>query len=183
MISAVNASLRALLAAALPQTVPVRFDPPAPAERTAERTVRLFLYDLREDTRGRLADWQDVHDGAGRIVGRRRPDRRYELSYLVTCTGATVEEEHELLGTALTALHGHDFLPPDVLAGGLAGTGRAGLTVAAPEPRVEPHELWPALGVPPRLGFDLRVTAAVPAGPVLEVPAPPSTVRLSSASS
>lgn len=179
VISAANASLGVLLAECLPEPGAVRFSvPPAPAGQPAGPALHLILYDVREDPQGRLADWLDVRDAAGRVVGRRRPPRRYELSYLASAVANDIDEEHRLLGTALTGLHEHDHLPERCLRGALVATGRVALTVASPKPKVEPYGLWTAFGVPMRAAFDLMLTVAVPVGAAEAVTASPQRVNL-----
>jgi len=79
VIHHVNECLRALLAASAGDDPPeLSFEAPtaAWAAEAGHPVLNLFLYDVREHLDARLADWSDLRDDAGRVVGRRPPTRR-----------------------------------------------------------------------------------------------------------
>lgn len=172
MIHDVDESLRALIRRdALPGNgVEVVLDAPT-REWSARRnapTLDLYLYDIREDLRRRENGLIDVHDDAGRVTARRRPPRYFKLSYLVTAWTQRPEDEHRLLSAVLACFLGHDYIPPDVLAGSLSGTTfPIGVTVALPPPEDRAlSDVWSALGGELKPSLDLVVISPFEAGPV-----------------
>ena len=71
MIDDVDASLRAMLEAALGAGPAIRFEPPTPqwSDALVGAAVDLFLYDVTEEIERRTADWEDWRgdDGRGRL--------------------------------------------------------------------------------------------------------------------
>lgn len=164
MFHEVDAALREFLTPLLPQDTAVTFEPPAPVEsgEGGERRseVVLFLYDVREDPNGRGADWTDVRDAEHKVVARKLPARRYQLTYLVSAQAATAEASHGLLGRVLSVLITRDALPVECLGGALAEAGMAvGLRVAPPSSTAASMDLWSALKSTPRACLELVVTA------------------------
>src|SRR6516165_6915907 len=150
----------------------VRFDAPT-ADWVAgleDPCIDLFLHDIVEDVGGRGADWADVKNGDGRVVARQPPLRRYRLSYLVSAWASSPEVEHRLLGRVLRAIVEADQLPAEMLVGSLVEEARhVGVALAEPSPsRLRPHDLWAALGGPPRTSFELVVTAPLRPTPITE---------------
>jgi hypothetical protein len=172
MIHDVDESLRTLIRRdALAGTdVEVVLDAPT-REWSARRnspTLDLYLYDIREDLRRRENGLVDVHDEAGRVTARRRPPRYYKLSYLVTAWTQRPEDEHRLLSAVLACFLRFDCLPPDILAGRLAGTTLPiATTVALPPPEDRAlSDVWSALGGELKPSLDLVVISPFEAGPV-----------------
>jgi hypothetical protein len=172
MIQDVDESLRALIRRdALAGTeVEVALDAPT-REWSARRnspTLDMYLYDIREDLRRRENGMIDVYDDAGRITARQRPPRYYKLSYLVTAWTQRPEDEHRLLAAVLACFLRQDSLPPDILAGRLAGTKLPiAVTIALPPPEDRAlSDVWSALGGELKPSLDLVVTAPFEAGPV-----------------
>ena len=161
--------------------VEVLFDAPTRdwvARRNAP-TVDLYLYDIREDLLRREANWSDVRNGSGVVVGRHSPPRRFKLSYLVTAWTQRPEDEHRLLSGLLGCFLAHDTVPDNVLEGPLADQPLPiYLTVALP-PTADRSlaDIWSALGGELKPSLDVAVTAPfvvrqeTPAGPpVREAP-------------
>ncbi|MGH9267281.1 MAG: DUF4255 domain-containing protein [Acidimicrobiales bacterium] len=174
MIDDVGRSLRVLLTAeARGAEFAVTFAAPT-AEFTAKRdgaVVDLFLYDVREDLENRPADFEDVRDVTGKVVGRRQPARRFKLAYKVTAWAIDAEEEHRLLATALRVLSTFQVVPFEHLSGALAEVGAA-VQLDAGGGAGDPSALWSfwsATGGEPRACFDLVVTAPLATPDVMAV--------------
>jgi hypothetical protein len=183
VIDDVDASVLALLRSVIPQReAAVRFDPPTPqwASSLKGACVNLFLHDIVEELGGRGADWTDVRADDGRVVARQPPLRRYRLSYLVSAWASSSEVEHRLLSRVLRTMVEADHLPAEALVGSLVEEGRCvDVAVADPSPsRLRPHDLWSALGTPPRACFEFVVTAPLRPTPSTEAAPPVETVTL-----
>jgi hypothetical protein len=178
VIEDVDASVLALLQLAIPKSdAVVRFEAPTPDWVSALKgpCIDLFLHDVVEELGGRGADWTDVRGENGRVVARQPPLRRYRLSYLVSAWASSAEVEHRLLARVLRAVVEADNLPAEVLVGSLVeGAPYIDIALAEPSPsRLRPHDLWSALGTPPRTSFELVVTAPLRPAPITEI-APPA---------
>jgi hypothetical protein len=138
MLADLDESLRRLLTRELEQHgfggVSVTFDAPARewAVALSGPTVNLFLYDLREASDLREAEWREHREnGAARMA---RPPLRLECSYAVTAWARAIEDEHRLLSQVLAVLFAHERLPPGCLAGDLT------------EPAAQPYPLTTRVG-------------------------------------
>jgi len=173
----VDASLAAMLTRHLPEGTTVSFEAPCLAWVDAppgKQVVNAFLYNLREEPDGRAADWEDVRDERGRVLGRQPPARRYELSYLVTAWAGDAALEHRLLSDVLRMAFAGEALPADCRVGSLAETGRPVLLrVVRQDPPHPPARVWADLGLPPRLVVDVAVSAPLVPPLVTEL-APPA---------
>lgn len=183
VIQDLDESLRALVRreALNGSDVEISFDAPT-KEWSARRntpTVDLYLYDIREDMVRREMAWEEIRDTTGRVTDRKPPARRFKLSYLVTAWTQRAEDEHRLLSSLLTCFLSNEFVPPDLLAGSLAGVDIPVLmTIALPPPADRSlSDVWTALGGELKPSLDLVVTAPVvdkrveePGPPVLETP-------------
>jgi hypothetical protein len=164
VIHDVDESLRALLRRdALPSTdVDIVFDAPTKdwSVRRNAPTVDIYLYDIREDLRRRHVG-QAENRANGRVVDRVGPPRWFKLSYLVTAWTQRPEDEHRLLSMLLRCMLLRDRLPPDILAGSLAGIPyNVGYTVGLPPPEDRAlSEIWTALGGELKPSIDLVVMA------------------------
>jgi hypothetical protein len=184
VIDDVDRSLRALLGAHV-GGADVAFDAPTPEWAAgvagAKRPVlSLFLHAVDEDVAVRRADWDDVREADGRVVGRQPPLRRYRLSYLVSAWAGDPVEEHALLGRVLEVALVAEVVPLEHLHGRLAEQELPVVLEAAvrlPDvPAPPPHDLWSALGMPMRASLDLRVAA--PLLPALSTDLAPAAERL-----
>jgi hypothetical protein len=179
VIPEVDDALRALVAGAGRDAskAACSFDPPTPdwAAEVKRPTVNLFLLDVRENLEARAGDWADVRDDTGRLVGRRPPLRRYDLRYVVSVWGGTVEAQRVLFDALLAAVPTYDTLPPELLTGTLADQEIAvRLRIAQDDLGVSVVDLWSALGQPPCTTVTLVVTA--PLLPAVDtVLAPPAS--------
>ena len=188
MIEDVDAALEALVRTVVP-TAEAGVDFGAPslewAGSLAKPCVNLFLHHLEEQRSGRGADAEDVRDESGRVVARRAPVRRYRLSYLVSTwpggrAGRASSADHKLLDRILRVVAETDTLPASLLTGSFVeGAVHVDLALGEPsEARVRPHDLWSALGVPPRAGLDLVVSAPLVPTRLSEVAAPAERIDL-----
>jgi hypothetical protein len=183
VIDDVDASVLALLRSVIPpREAAIRFEAPTPqwASSLKGPCVNLFLHDIVEEVGARGADWTDVRADDGRVVARQPPVRRYRLSYVVSTWASSPEVEHRLLSQVLRTLVEADYLPAEVLVGSLVEEGRCvDVAVADPSPsRLRPHDLWSALGAPPRACFEFVVTAPLRPTPSTETAPPVETVTL-----
>jgi len=105
VIPEVDESLRALLLAAVPDDATVSIEPDG-------SDVVATLSDLREDTTGLPANWEDLRDDHGVVVARRPPIRRYELRYTVTVHAKSAAAEHALLDAMLASISAISTIDP-----------------------------------------------------------------------
>lgn len=152
MIHEVDACIRALIRrdAVNGGDVEVAFEAPT-REWAAKRntpTVDVYLFDIREDIVRRRVEPELVRGDDGVVIGRRRPPRRYRLSYLVTAWTQRAEDEHRLLSAVLNAFLPHEELPRDLREGSLAEEPQPiYLTIGLPPPPERSiGEIWSAMG-------------------------------------
>jgi hypothetical protein len=165
MIHEVDAGIRALIRrdAVNGGDVEVAFDAPTrewAAKRTAP-TVDVYLFDIREDVQRRRVEPEPVRDDEGVVIGRRRPPRRYRLSYLITAWTQRPEDEHRLLSSVLHAFLPHEELPRDVLEGPLSDEPQpVYLTIGLPPPAERSiGEIWSAMGGELKPSLELVLSA------------------------
>ncbi|MFL6111528.1 MAG: DUF4255 domain-containing protein, partial [Catenulispora sp.] len=173
----VDASLAALLARRLPDGTTVSFEAPAAnwaEEPPGKQVVNAFLYDVREEPDWLGADWEDVRDEQGRVIGRQPPPRRYELSYLVTAWAGDAALEHRLLSDVLRMAFTGEALPADCLVGSLVEAELPVLLrVVRKNPPQNPAAVWSDLNLPPRLVVDVAISAPL-VPPMVTDLAPPA---------
>jgi hypothetical protein len=156
----IDAALRSLLRAGLPDDTTVRFDAPDGAWHGPGLDV--FLYGVREDLTARMSTWAEARDPQGRLLGRQPPMRRYHVHYLLTGWSKTAEDEHRLLGEAMAVFATHEVIPPDHLDGSLrAAELPVAVSLGHPELGSATPDVWSALGIPPRVALDVVVTATL----------------------
>lgn len=182
MIQDVDESLRELVNREVVngQNVEVSFESPTTdwASRRSGPALNLYLYDIREDIQKARAGWQEERNERGIVTGRSRPDKLFELSYLVTAWTQRPEDEHRLLSAMLACVLRHDILPEDVLQGAFAELPGLRITVGLPPPQDSSiADVWSALGGELKPSLDVVVTAPFPTEqvfhfgpPVLEDP-------------
>lgn len=178
MIHDVDASIRTLIRrdAVNGGDVEVSFEAPTKewaAKRTTP-TVDVYLFDIREDVRRRRVEPEPVRDDDGIVIGRRRPPRRYRLSYLITAWTQRPEDEHRLLSSVLHALLPHEEMPRDVLAGSLADEAPpVYLTIGLPPPPERSiGEIWSAMGGELKPSLELVLSAPFVLGELQEAGPP-----------
>lgn len=150
MFNEVDESARQYLLAEVPidrSEVDISFDRPTRewSGRLSRPTLNLFLYDIRER--------HGFHDMAPRYernpdnsITKRIPQRRIDLSYIVTAWTREAEDEHRVLGRVLAAMMRRDEIPEQYFQGSLVGGEYPLLTrVLAPEHVFKPVDLWGVL--------------------------------------
>jgi hypothetical protein len=183
MIQDVDESLRALVKreALNGSKAEVAFDAPTRewAARRNTPTVDLYLYDIREDVERRQVVYEEIRNAQGTVTDRRRPPRRYKLSYLITAWTQRPEDEHRLLSACLACFLRHDSVPTDLVGGVLAQAKLPiYLSVALPPSQDRSiSDVWSAMGGELKPSLDLVVSMPLvvsqvaPFGPpVLEEP-------------
>ncbi|MDQ1425153.1 MAG: hypothetical protein QOD72_2651 [Acidimicrobiaceae bacterium] len=183
MIDDVDASLRAMLDAALGRGTTIRFEPPTPEWSAALKgaTIDLFLYDITEDTERRSSDWEDYRGEDGRLIGRQPPVRYYRLSYLVSAWGKSTEDEHALLSGVMRACLGGEVLPPQFCRGSLAEQeSRVLVRLCLPvnDPPARTHDLWSSVGQPARSSLELAIVAPLRPALVTDLAPPAEEISL-----
>jgi hypothetical protein len=156
----------------------IEFVRPTDPYSPGQRTVNLFLFDIRENVE--LRSNEPVVERVNGQAIIHRPPIRIACSYLLTAwpTGlageALVLQEHQLLSQALQALSRFPTIPASVLA----GTGLAGqepllpMITAQPDGLKSASEFWSALGNKIRASLTVTVTISLPvfaatAGPLV----------------
>lgn len=165
------------------QAAKVAFDAPRKewaAARTSP-TLNLFLADIREDLDRRTTTMLEEVDDNGVVVSRQQPYRYFNLTYALTAWANRAEDDHELLGFALSILSRYDYVPVDFCAGPLRDLLEAGHALHL---RVGGKifsdrfatELWSAMGTDYHPFLSVVVSLPVasgmpqPAGPPQQVP-------------
>jgi hypothetical protein len=154
----------------------VSFETPNRSYAPQQRTVNLFLHEVKENRE--LRDPVPIVERVNGTAVRRRAPMRVLCSYLVTAwagqgtAGALVSQEHRLLAEAFAWLSQFPALPESVLQGALAGSQPypPPAAVGQLEDTRVLGEFWSALGTPPRAAFALSVTIAMPPSADVTIP-------------
>ncbi len=133
-------------------------------------TVNVFLWDLRRNTTDQEAG-METHVENGRTV-RRPPKPRIDCRYLITAFAGEVRDEHQLLGTVLTALLKYTEFPTQYLPGGYAEVRPLPSIHVERNDGSDATDFWTAVQGDVRPGVDLIITATVDAGFVAEAGPP-----------
>ena len=130
-----------------PSAVDILFDVPTRdrAAPLARPSINLNLYDIRENVEQREVYWDTAKEGERRVRITRRP-LRMDVSYLVTCSANSVQDQHRLLWRVLETLFRNSPLPDDVLQGNLHLLLRPAQTkIAQPDSIIKnPVDVWGA---------------------------------------
>jgi hypothetical protein len=145
----------------------IAFDRPTEPFNPGQRTVNLFLYDVRENVG--LRDNEPIIQRQNGQVIIRQPPLRVACSYLVTAwpAGATGEalvlQEHQLLSQALQTLSRYPTISGDLLLGTSFERQEPPLPMmmAQMDGLKNPSEFWTALGNKLRASFSVTVTIAM----------------------
>jgi len=157
MLNDLDTTLRELLLEELPKAqgdIAVVFEQPKSgwtAQKVmAERTVNLFLYDIKENMQLRRHDWERISNGNGadhHFAKQKRPPLRLDCFYMITTWAADPEVEHWLLSACLLVLARYPTLPPERLHGSLQNQPYEIRTkLAAHDVLTNPADVWNALG-------------------------------------
>ena len=152
MIHDLDASMRNLFERDIVNGSGVDLDFEAPTKewsgKLSKPTINVFLYDIREDLSRREVMFEEVRDDVGKVIERKQPPRQFRIAYLVTAWTKRPEDEHRLLSSVLGCFVQNERLPPEILAGSLAGSPRPVITqvaMAIDEDRMYSN-VWSALG-------------------------------------
>jgi hypothetical protein len=95
VIHEADAALRSYLSGWLPGGTKQAISFEAPTEEWVKSvkgpTLDLFLYDVAENLEARAGDWGELRDETGMLVALQPPVRRYDLTYVVSAWGGSVE--------------------------------------------------------------------------------------------
>jgi hypothetical protein len=104
-----------------PSEIEISFDTPDRewSGRLSRPAVNFFLYDVRENHKLRVAQWDTRRNGDGRTAARVKGPHRIDAAYQVTTWARAREDEHRLLWRVLAALMRTPIIPQDLLVGGM----------------------------------------------------------------
>lgn len=176
MLHLLDASLENFLRAAVPlseRQVDVSFEAPDKewGAQVTRPTVNLFLWEVRNNVDQRESGFRVEHNADGKAF-RAPPRPRVDCRYLVTAWTTQVRDEHQLLGSLLTALLTNQEIAPEYLQGDFARVRPLPtLKVALPKAQ-DDSDFWTALGGQIKPGLDVVVTATVDVQPLTEAGPP-----------
>lgn len=121
MIDDLDEALRRLLIREMPiknGEIDIKFEQPKRewTARLNRPTLNLFMYKIEENQKLRQTQpmWETVTNEDGTVSKRLKPVRM-DMHYMVTAWAADPEDEHRLLGRALTALLRYQTLPENAI--------------------------------------------------------------------
>ena len=128
------------------------------SSRLSRPAINCFCYDMRENLKLRSMEMNTVRTG-----NRSRTafvPRRIDLTYLVTAWARKIEDEHQLLWRALSALKRFTQLQPEECEGALRYQSLPIPFWVADTPGTQPNfvDLWSVLDNQMRLGFAVQAT-------------------------
>ncbi|UCG25600.1 MAG: DUF4255 domain-containing protein [Chloroflexota bacterium] len=153
MIADLDQSIKQLLVSDLPiknGEIDVKFDLPNRewSNKLTKPTVNFFLYDVRENTTLRRAQYDPVGNGNARdeLARMKKAPHRIDCFYMLTSWAAEPEDEHRLLTRVLMSLFRYPVLPDHFLVGTLQEPRFPIQTyVARHDKLTNPAEVWSAL--------------------------------------
>lgn len=126
-------------------------------------TINCYLYDIRENTELRSAEWFVEQKEKGQASKRLAP-RRYNLSYLITAWAPNqAGDEHAILWRVLAVLSNHPIIPTELCHGELKNqpypikTETAQSTIALENL----PDLWSVMDTPLRPSINYVVTLSM----------------------
>jgi hypothetical protein len=142
------------------------------AGRVGKPTVNCYLYDVRENLQLRETDWRYERQPNGKVVTKRHPPRRFDLSYVCTAWTSDIEDEHRLLWRVLSTMIRCAEIPRHLLQGPLARLTWPVITeVAQPDGLLrDPADVWSALDNRIRPSVNVVVTLPLDDSDPLEAP-------------
>ncbi len=171
MIADVDEVLRKMLTREMEikrNEVEIQFDQPKRewSSRLSKPTLNLFLFDIRENLRLRMAEQYTTTTRPDGNTEVRRNPVRIDLRYLMTAWAKDPEDEHLLLSSALSGILRNPFLPADLLTERLVNQPvPVPVDIANFQPEVGPvdkfSEIWGVLDNEMRPGILLTVTLSV----------------------
>jgi hypothetical protein len=129
--------------------------------RLSRPTLNCWAYDIRENLKLRNAAMRVTQQNG--IATRHLNYRRYDLSYLITAWARKIEDQHQLLWRALSALSQIPILPISMCDGALRSQPHDIPVVLAnmQDSPVNIVDLWSVLENQMRLGFIFVATLAL----------------------
>ncbi len=171
MIAALDETLRALLLRELPLRsgeIDIEFEQPKRewSARLSKPTINLFLYDMRENTQLRVQQrervMQTARNGRETHVALKRTPFRMDCYYLITTWANETEDQHNLLGAAVTALLRHPTIPAEFLDGELEDQPYKIISkLASPDMLPNVSEVWGVLDNEMRPAVPLVLTITI----------------------
>jgi hypothetical protein len=175
MIADLDETIKKVLVAELPiknGEIDVKFDQPKRewSAKLTKPTVNLFLYDVRENSALRQAQWQPVANGNGgngnghdsNIARSKKTPFRIDCYYMMTTWASEAEDEHRLLTRCLMALFRYPVLPEHMMVGNLQHNRFEVATgLARHDKLTNPAEVWSALDNEMRPSISYIVTLAL----------------------
>ena len=147
MFNDVDESLRKLLVADVPverNEIDISFDRPTRewSSRLSKPTLNLFLLDVRELTQYRN-EVEHIERTAEGLVRKTRPNRRVDMTYLVTAWAREPEDEHRILARVLACMYRQYRVAEEHLQGLLLDEPEfLRVRVGPPDFLVTPADLW-----------------------------------------
>jgi hypothetical protein len=152
--------------------VDIAFDAPDGewSSRLSKPTINCWCFDVRENLKLRATERQVTVNGQRADV--KMPLRRFDLTYLVTAWARKMEDEHQLLWRALTALKRTTSIKPRDSEGSLRYLQfDIPLLVATPSDHpVNLVDLWGVLNNVMRVGFTVVATLEMEVFPAIDTP-------------
>jgi hypothetical protein len=134
--------------------------------------LSVSLVKVAEARDRRRADWADVRDADGGVLGRVAPTRWFRCTYLVGAFAPDPVDEHDMLGRVLAASVELESLPAGHLQGGLADEAEP-IVLSVAARGIDAVDWWEAAGLAPRAV--LEVVLVAPVRPALDTEvAPPA---------
>jgi len=171
----VDESLRKLLVADVPverNEIDISFDRPTRewSSRLSKPTLNLFLLDVRELTQYRN-EVEHIERTAEGLVRKTRPNRRVDMTYLVTAWAREPEDEHRILARVLACMFRQYRVAEEHLQGLLLDAPEFLLVrVAPPDFLVKPADFWGVMDNEMRPNLTWVVTAPLNAFAPVEGP-------------
>jgi hypothetical protein len=172
MIADLDETIKKVLVAELPiknGEIDVKFDQPKRewSAKLTKPTVNFFLYDVRENSALRQAQWQPVMNGNGNghdsnIARSKKTPFRIDCFYMMTTWASEPEDEHRLPTRCLMSLFRHPVLPEHMMVGSLQHNRFEVTTgLARHDKLTNPAEVWSALDNEMRPSISYIVTLAL----------------------
>lgn len=128
--------------------------------RLSRPTLNLWCFDLRENIALRTSGMRVERNTSNNSATRSFPERRIDVTYLVTAWARDVQDEHQLLWRALATLKNLPVLKPDDCEGALRYQTRSLPTVTADMNELHANvvDLWGVLDNQMKAGFLFKIT-------------------------
>ncbi len=181
MIADLDESIKRLLIEDVPiknGDIDIKFDQPKRewSAKLTKPTINFFLYDLRENSELRRANYGRVpsNNGDNNLAHKKKNPHRVDLYYMLTTWAAEPEDEHRLMTRTLMTLFRNPVLPEHILQGSVRKPQFPIQTyVARHDKLTNPAEVWSALDNEMRPSVNFIVTIAldpyqVVSGPIVQ---------------